>query len=139
MKNASEKMFRYGNLVNRIYFILSLCFIPLGILLMIIGVVQDPDSQSLMDAGSRLLGFGIYFLIMTILCFILVFKAQREIPNKDPKNFGPYIVSIVFGVLSENPFYVLAGIFGIIADSKENNQQEEPKQVEEQKEEPKEE
>ena len=139
MKNASEKMFRYGNLVNRIYFIISLILVPLGILLMILGVVQDPVNQSLVDSGSKSLGWGIYFLVMTILCFILVFKAQREIPNKDPKNFGPYIVSIVFGVLSENPFYVLAGIFGIIADSKENNQKEEPKQVEEQKEEPKEE
>ena len=139
MKNASEKMFRYGNLVNRIYFIISLVLAPLGILLMILGVVQDPVNQSLVDSGSKCLGWGIYFLVMTILCFILVFKAQREIPNKEPKNFGPYIVSIVFGVLSENPFYVLAGIFGIIADSKENNQKEEPKQVEEQKEEPKEE
>lgn len=135
MKNASERMFRYGNLVNRIYFIVSICLIPLGILLVILGVIPDPVKNDLVDAGSKCLGWGIYMLVMTILCFSLVFKAQREIPNKEPKNFGPYIVSIVFGALSQNPFYVLAGIFGIIADSKQNNQQEEPKQVEEQKEE----
>ena len=29
MKNASEKMFRYGNLVNRIYFIISLILVPI--------------------------------------------------------------------------------------------------------------
>lgn len=135
MKNASERMFRYGNLVNRIYFIVSICLIPLGILLVILGFIPDPDNQGLVDAGSKCLGWGIYMLVMTILCFALVFKAQREIPNKEQRNFGPYIISIVFGALSQNPFYVLAGIFGIIADSKQNNQQEEPKQVEEQKEE----
>ena len=74
---------------------------------------------------------SLYLAVIAILCFVFVGKAKKELQNEDNKNFGPYIVTIVFGVLSWfNVFYVLAGIFGIIAESQQGNK-EQPKEVEE--------
>jgi len=141
MKNNSQKMFRYGNIANLVYFIVAVCFIPLGIALVAINSFMDPPKPEMVEKGGKLIGFGVYFLIATILCFIFVKKAQKDAADENNKSLSPYIMAIVFGAISENPFYVLAGIFGLIAQSKENNGEakEEPKQVEEKKEESKEE
>ena len=120
MKDASRRMYNIGNIVN----IISLALFPLlflvAILLLIIGGVGDYPSA--VDAGWKLFGYSIYWTIIAILCFIFVGKAKKELQDESSKNFAPYIITIVFGALSWfNVFYVLAGIFGIIAESQQGN------------------
>lgn len=136
MKNASRTMYNVGAIVNIVYLGLGGLLTLIGIILLIVGAIGG--DHSVIEAGAKTLGWGIYFIVAAILCFVFVGKAKRELADSNTQNNGPFIVTIVFGAISNNPFYVLAGIFGLIAESQERNQQqaqEEPKQVEEAKEE----
>lgn len=135
MKNTSRTMYNIGGIINVVYLGLGALLFVLGLILAIVGVAtEDPSIAS---AGGTALGWGIYFLVSAILCFVFVGKAKKELADGNSQNLTPFIITIVFGAISSNPFYVLAGIFGIIAESQEKNQKakEEPKQVEEPKEE----
>ena len=135
MKNTSRTMYNIGGIINVVYLGLGALLFVLGLILAIVGVASE--DPSIASAGGTALGWGIYFLVSAILCFIFVGKAKKELADGNSQNFTPFIITIVFGAISSNPFYVLAGIFGIIAESQEKNQKakEEPKQVEEPKEE----
>ena len=134
MKNASRTMYNVGAIVNIIYLGLGALLTFLGILLLVLGGVNN--DPALTSTGSSSLGWGIYLLVAAILTFVFVGKAKKELADENSQNLSPFIVTIVFGAISSNPFYVLAGIFGIIAESQERNAKaqpkEEPKQVEEQ-------
>ena len=130
MKNASSTMYRIGNIFTIIELVLGPLFFVIGLILSIIGAVQDPVNQALLNSGSTMIGWGVYFIIVSILCLVFVSKAQRELRNRDSRNPTPFILTIVFGAIAQNVFYVLAGIFGLIADSQQG-QKEEPKAVEE--------
>jgi len=124
MKTNIPKMFRYGNIVNKIYFIASIVFIVLSILLIVIGTINE--AISVKNSCNSLLGIGIHQLAATILCKVFVInKAQKEVEEDFYKSLVPFILSIVFGAISGNPFYVIAGIFGVILLSKNNNQPKE--------------
>ena len=136
MKNTSRIMFNVGNIV-------TICYLGFGALMLLIsiicfivgGVAGDPSVTA---GGATCLGWAIYFLVGSILCLVFVGKAKRELADESTKNNTPFIITIVFGAIASNPFYVLAGIFGLIAESQQGNQQ--PKEVEEKPaEEPKEE
>ena len=131
-------MFNIGNIFNIIDLALGALLILIGIICIIAGAATDhPEVTS---AGGRCLGWGIYLLVAAILCFVFVGKAKKELADENNNHNGPFIVTIVFGAISSNVFYVLAGIFGLIAESQERNAQggqqprqepqEEPKQVE---------
>ena len=132
MKQNTPKMFKYGNIVNRVYFILSIVLLVIGLIAMIVAAAND-EKQTL-DSAAKCFGYGIHFLAATILCNIFVIKkAEKQIEEDYYRSLAPFITSIAFGVVSNNPFYVIAGIFGIVvnAQQKKNNQE----QVEEKKEE----
>ena len=136
MKNASRTMYNVGAIINIVYLGLGGLLTLIGIILLLVGGIGG--DHGVLEAGAKALGWGIYFIVAAILCFVFVGKAKRELADSSTQNNGPFIVTIVFGAISSNPFYVLAGIFGLIAESQERNQQqakEEPKQVEEPKEE----
>ena len=137
MQNASNTMYRIGRIFTIIELILGPIFILIGIILAIVGGIQDPVNQAMVSNGGTLIGWGIYFIVVSILCLVFVGKAQKELANRDSRNPTPFILTIVFGAIAQNVFYVLAGIFGLIADGQQGGQKEEPKEVE-QKEEPKE-
>ena len=135
MKNNTPKMFRYGNIVNRIYFALSIVFLVAGLIAIIVDAVQE-NGQPTIDSGSKLFGYGIHLLVATILCNIFVIKkAEKQVEENYHGSLAPYINAIVFGIISFNPFYVIAGIFGIILNAQNKNK---PEQIEENKEEVKE-
>lgn len=136
MKNTSRIMFNIGNIVTICYLGLGALLSLIGLIVIIVGVAGGDGSVS--ASGGSVLGWGIYFLVTSILCLVFVGKAKRELADESTKNNTPFIITIVFGAIASNPFYVLAGIFGLIAESQQGNQQ--PKEVEEKPaEEPKEE
>ena len=131
MKNTSNKMYNIGRIFTIIEIIVGASFIPLGILLLVLqALIED---FSFLYSGT-LLGYGIWFLVTGILCLVFVGKAKKELADENNKNKTPFIITIIFGAISGNVFYVLAGIFGLIAEGQQGNK-EEPKQVEEPKEE----
>ena len=130
MKNNTPKMFRYGNIVNRVYFILSILLLVIGFICMIVGVVDD--NQDTINTGAKAFGYGIHLLAATILCNIFVIKkAEKQVEENFYGSLAPYINAIVFGAISFNPFYVIAGIFGLVLNGQNKNK---PEQVEENKE-----
>ena len=137
MQNASNTMYRIGRIFTIVELILGPIFILIGIILAIVGGIQDPVNQAMVNNGGTMIAWGIYFIVVSILCLVFVSKAQKELANRDNRNPTPFILTIVFGAIAQNVFYVLAGIFGLIADGQQGGQKEEPKEVE-QKEEPKE-
>ena len=135
MKHNIPKMFRFGNIANSIYLGVGVFVFSLSIVLLIIGAATN--KPEITSAAWDLFKWGFYLALGAFLCLIIVIgKAEKQAADESNKSLSPYILSIVFGVISSNPFYVIAGIFGVIVTSKENNNEnkEEPKQIEEPKE-----
>lgn len=122
MKNNTPKMFRYGNIVNTVYFILSILITVIGFIVMIVGAAND--DQVTLNSGSKSLGYGIHLLAATILCNIFVKKAEKQVEEDYYRSLAPFINAIVFGVISFNPFYVIAGIFGVVVNGQKKNNPE---------------
>lgn len=146
MKNASKTMFNIGNIVTIIYLGLGGLLLIIGIIGCVVGGIQlaaaSGDAQAeaaaaaVISGGGTCIGWGLYFLITSIVCLIVVGNAKKELADESKSNKKPFIITIVMGAIASNPFYILAGIFGLIAES----QQGQPQQVEEKPaEEPKEE
>ena len=135
MKNASKTMFNVGHIVTIIYLILGALLAIIGIFVLIFGVgalaVAAGDAEAersaaaAVGAGGTCIAWGIYFLVTSIVCLILVGKAKKELADESKSNKKPFIVAIVVGAIASNVFYVLAGIFGLIAEGQQGQQQAE--------------
>lgn len=135
MKNASKTMFNIGHIVTIIYLILGALLAIIGIVTLIIGAgalavaAGDADAEraaaAAVGAGGGLLGWGLYFVITSIVCLVLIGKAKRELADESKSNKKPFIVTIVVGAIASNPFYILGGIFGLIAEGQQGQQQAE--------------
>ena len=136
MRNTSNTMYRIGRIFTIVELILGPIFFLIGLILSIVGAIKDPVDQVLLSNGGSMIGWGIYLTVVAILQLVFVGKALKELADRDNKNPTPFILTIVFGAIANNVFYVLAGIFGLIADG-QDGRQEQPKEVE-QNEEPKE-
>ena len=135
MKNTSNTMYNIGRIFTIIEIILGPIFFLLGLIFVIIAGAIPEEAAALAGPGGTLIGYGIWFIVGGILCLVFVGKAKRELANEENRNPTPFILTIVFGAIAGNVFYVLAGIFGLIADGQQGNNQ--PKEVEEKPEEPK--
>ncbi len=134
MKNASKTMFNIGNIVTIIYLILGGLLLLIGIIACAVGGVglaaANGDAQAeaaaaaALSAGGGCIGWGIYFLVTSIVCLVLVKKAKRELADESKSNKGPFITTIVVGAIASNVFYVLAGIFGLIAEGQQGQKAE---------------
>ena len=136
MRNASSTMYRIGRIFTIVELILGPIFFIIGLIFAIVGGIKDPTDAVMISNGSSMIGWGIYLVVVAILCLVFVGKALRELANRNDRNPTPFILTIVFGAIANNVFYVLAGIFGLIADG-QDGRQEQPKEVK-QNEEPKE-
>lgn len=129
MKKASKIMFKIGNIFTFIY-------LALGVILFIVGIVgvvggaaalaaaagdqtAEAAAAAAIGSGTSCIVLGIYFIVTSIVCLIVVRKAQRELADESKANRKPFIVTIVVGAIASNYFYVLAGIFGLIAEGQQ--------------------
>ena len=62
-----------------------------------------------------MLGNGIWMLISNIVALCLINKFDGIVNNGQDNVIKGSVLIIVIGVISWNPFYILAGIFGIVA------------------------
>jgi hypothetical protein len=120
-------MFNIGNIVTVIYLGLGGLLALIGLLVIIFGGAFGEDEAAKaagIAAGSSVLGWGIYFIVTSILCLVFVGKAKRELADESKSNKGPFITTIVVGAIASNVFYVLAGIFGLIAEGQQGQKAE---------------
>ena len=137
MKKASEIMFKIGNIFTIIYLVLGVILFIVGLVGAITGAAAAAAATAAGDeaavaAAAAALGsavglifVGLYFFATSLVCLIVVRKAQRELANEAASNKKPFIVTIVCGAIASNYFYVLAGIFGLIAEGQQGQQQAE--------------
>lgn len=125
MKNASQIMYRIARIFTivaaAIFLALSLVF---GILT-IVGAFSEDIS------GAYWLGRSIAVIIylgIEIAIFFVGGKALKDM-QEDVKNQTPHIICIVIGVIG-NIFYLLGGIFGLIAIAQEEDSTKEEKKEE---------
>ena len=119
MKNVSNKMYNIGRIFSIVEFIVGCCLVGLGTLLFLLELFVEDFSWG---GGLKTLIWGSWMVVGAVLCFVFVNKAIKELTDESNRNKKPYIVTIVFGALSWNVFYVLAGIFGLIADGQQGEQ-----------------
>ena len=135
MKKASEIMFKIGNIFTIIYLVLGAILFLIGLISSIVsGVALAAASgdEAAVAAAAAALGsavglifVGLYFFVTSLVCLIVVRKAQKELANEATSNRKPFIITIVCGAIASNVFYVLAGIFGLIAEGQQGQQQAE--------------
>ncbi len=134
MRNARDLMIKIGRIVN----IILLC---LGGLLLILGIVgfvlAAADSNvALADSAGSTLGYGIWLIIANVVALIVIKTAEKIIFNGQDNVIKGGVIEIVLGVLSNNPLYILAGIFSIILKDEINKEgAQQPAEAEEAKEE----
>ena len=145
MKEASRIMYKIGKVFNIISIPLAGIFLVIGGFLLFItlpflayGVydLKNAEIEGTKVLDYLALGFvfsfiGIIILAIGIVSLIICIKKNRLIENGD-NGISPRVFLIVFGALSDNIFYILSGIFSLIARTQESNQKfevvEEPKQ-----------
>ena len=134
MRNARDLMIKIGKIVN----IILLC---LGGLLLILGIVgfvlAAADSNvALADSAGSTLGYGIYLIIANVIALIVINSAEKIIFNGQDNVIKGGIIEIILGVISNNPLYIIAGIFSIILKDEINKEgAQQPAEAEEAKEE----
>jgi uncharacterized membrane protein len=133
MKKASEIMFKIGNIFTIIYLILGGILFVIGLISSIAAGVAAAAASSdaevaaaaaALGSAISLIFLGIYFFVTSLICLIVVRKAQRELADESKANRKPFIVTIVVGAIASNYFYVLAGIFGLIAEGQQGQKAE---------------
>ena len=113
MKIASKIMYKIGRVFNIIEFVAFIIIAVSGAIFLITGTSVNDDSQV---SGLGLLIFGIVAAIISYIVLRLATKSIKALDNKKVEN-KPHIIMIVIGVISEDWFYILGGIFGLIAEN----------------------
>lgn len=106
MEKASRVMYNIANIFNWIIVLISVAGIVLSILA--ITHVLPEDSAS---------GLGVTTLVYSIISFLIAIFAVSVVRIAKNKNSskGWDVLFIVIGVVGGNLFYLLGGIFGLVA------------------------
>lgn len=124
MKNASKVMYLIGKIINIIEIVVASLLLASAIF-----VIGAPDQfvgkvdkittvEEAKALGITLLVIAIVILIVSIVILVLANKAKKSLDNGATDN-KPHIVMIVIGVLGGDIFYLLGGVFGVIAENKQ--------------------
>lgn len=107
MEKASKVMYTIANIFNWIIAILTLVSIVISSLALAHVLPADMDTS----------GIGVPTLVWSIVAFILaiivIFMVRHA--KKAGTSRGWDVCFLIIGILELNPFYVLGGIFGIVA------------------------
>ena len=144
MKNTSNIMYKIGKILNIIALPVLLIVMIVGTFLLVFGglslaagAVENSSSATgssisfsdkldeetaavFMLNGIYMLVLGFVLIVFEIVALVVCTKKHNLIKagNTEP---SPRVFLIVFGALSENIFYILAGIFSLVARSQEAN------------------
>ena len=121
MKNASKIMYKIGKIFNIIELVGFAIWFVVAFILMFVAIAAPVETEEKAIAIGSAVGSWItacIFVACAVVALILATKAINAIGDGQV-NRKPHIICIVMGAISENPLYVLGGIFGLIAESQE--------------------
>ena len=116
MRNASRTMYQIGRIFSFILLGIAALLTVIFTILMIVDLANGN--------GLHYLGNIIGYVLWLALIIVVIILATNAIKNteEDSKNNTPHIIMIVFGAISGDVFYLLGGIFGLIANSQEGSE-----------------
>lgn len=144
MKNTSNIMYKIGKILNIIALPVLVIVMIVGTFLLVFGglslaagAVENSSSATgssisfsdkldeetaavFMLNGIYMLVLGFVLIVFEIVALVVCTKKHNLIKAGNTET-SPRVFLIVFGALSENIFYILAGIFSLVARSQEGN------------------
>jgi lysylphosphatidylglycerol synthetase-like protein (DUF2156 family) len=111
MEKASRIMYKIANIFNWIELVCGIICIVAGIIVLTGAAASANVPAAFASLGkSGMLIVGIWMVIISVVLIVLTRLAYAKGSSK-----GWDILFIVFGVLNDNVFYILGGIFGLVA------------------------
>ena len=126
MRHASEVMYKIGKVFAIVAVVLCAIFVVIGVGFAIAGSIgiasTEPETDSpwfALSIGSLAYSAvfiitGSILLILNILALIFCSRSNAEI-EEGSYEVKPRVLLIVFGALTDSPFFILSGIFSLIA------------------------
>lgn len=117
MENASKVMYQIARIFA--FVLLGICclLITLDIIWLIVHAVRQ---TGVMGDVANIVGHFIWLSLILVM-LILGSTALKNI-DSNYKDNGPHIVCIVVGAISGNIFFLLGGIFALVAIGQSNNE-----------------
>ena len=123
MKFAAKVMYIIGRIENILLFILGIVLFILGIISAVggaVGAIAEAEQEAeaylaALGSGAGLITVGIVLFVINLVVLILSKKGIKALNNNTTEN-APHIVMIVIGAISQNIFYILGGIFALVAE-----------------------
>lgn len=120
IKNSANVMYIIGKVFN----ILSFAFYPImfiiGLIMMISHNAPDAKYKELSILGAYMLVLSIPLFILSIISLV-VCRNRKRLIDQGTESVSPMVVLIVFGAILNNIFYLLSGIFSLVARNQEFN------------------
>ena len=122
MGKTSKIMYTIGRIFNIVELVCTALMIVAGIILTALHgnlVSDEMPEEAALGTGLGILIAGIVAFIIVLVVYLLATKAQKSIGNGTTER-APHIMMIVVGAIGGDIFYLLGGIFGLVAESKED-------------------
>ncbi|MBO6280867.1 MAG: hypothetical protein J6M95_04770 [Bacilli bacterium] len=127
MKNASKVFYTIGLVLN----IIGLVFLALSIVLFAVSLTNQELLQKVATDTSRTVEFvknvltlGIIFIsihiVVEIIVLFLVIHAKKNLSLGNGR-ITTHVLLLILGIFGFNLFYLLGGIFGMVAGSEDAN------------------
>ena len=127
MRESSKTMYKIGRIFSFVLLGLSCILAVLHLVLMIVYSLDNTQGSWTSELGSLVSTVIWISFIIVVICLA---SNAIEKTETDKANKAPHITMIVFGALSGDVFYVLGGIFGLVAISQEAEESQPKAEVE---------
>ena len=127
MKKSAQTMFLIGKIINIIEVVLLA--ILAAILAFILAGQIVHGTGAVFGIACLIAIFFIALFVCIPVIFLLVCSKQNKKIVEGNNETKPRVIILVLGILTDNLFYILAGIFGLVARNQElNGQVSEPQE-----------
>ncbi|MBO4554973.1 MAG: hypothetical protein J5713_04250 [Clostridia bacterium] len=127
MKSASKAMYTIGRVFNIIALIGMIIVLAVGIFFMVTGktVTGTDENGAEVELDGRAVGVimtavGAVFSVIYLVLILLAGHARKALNNDKTEN-APHILMIIIGIFGDI-FYLLGGIFGLVAEHEGENE-----------------
>lgn len=128
MAKASQVMYLIGKIINIIEIVVATLLLIAGVVCVaspdqLVGQVDKITTVDEAKAlGVTIIVMAAIMLIVSVVVLILANRAKKAVAGGTKEN-APHIIMIVIGVIGGDIFYLLGGVFGIVAGNNAPQQQ----------------
>ena len=116
MRESSKTMYKIGRIFSFVLLGLAALLAVLHLILMLVYLADETKGNWSSELGSMI---GTIIWIGFIIVVICLATNAIKLTETEKENKTPHITMIVFGALSGDVFYLLGGIFGLVAIAQE--------------------